>query len=171
MATVTFSSDPVHTIGELPGVGSAAPAFELVGTDLSPVTSAELAGRTVLLNIFPSVDTGVCAASVRRFNQIAEELQDTTVVCVSRDLPFAQDRFCGAQGIENVTVASAFRSDFGQDYGIELQDGPLAGLLARAVVVIDPQGTVTYTELVPEIGQEPDYDGARAAAAEAGSSR
>ena len=144
MASITFHGDPVSTVGELPAVGSTAPAFELVGADLAPVTSQSLAGRRVVLNIFPSVDTGVCAASVRQFNKLASELDNTTVVCVSADLPFA-------------------RSTFGADYGVTLADGPLAGLLSRAVVVLDESGTVIYTEQVPEVGQEPDYDAAVAA--------
>lgn len=163
MASITFRGTPVQTSGELPAVGSKAPAFELVGGELNPVTSEELAGRRVVLNIFPSIDTGVCAASVRRFNQLATELENTTVVCASKDLPFAASRFCAAEGLDDVVVGSAFRSSFGEDYGIVQQDGPLAGLLGRAVVVIDTDGTVAYTELVPEIGQEPDYDAARAA--------
>lgn len=164
MATVTFqNSTTVQLSGELPAVGSAAPDFALVGTDLAPVKLSDFAGKRVVLNIFPSVDTGVCAASVRNFNEMAAGLDNTAVVCVSQDLPFALGRFCGAEGIENVVSASAFRSSFGTDYGVRQQDGPLEGLLARAVVVIDANGKVTYTELVPEIGQEPDYDAAKAA--------
>ncbi len=150
------------TVGELPAVGSKAPAYELVGDGLSAVTSADVEGRTVL-NIFPSIDTGVCAASVRRFNELAASLDNTTVVCVSKDLPFAQGRFCGAEGIDKVTTGSAFRSSFGEDYGVTMADGPMAGLLARAVVVLDSDGTVIYNQLVPEITQEPDYDAAVAA--------
>lgn len=164
MATTAFKSEPVNTVGELPAVGTSAPSFDLVGTDLSPVTSDDLAGRTVVLNIFPSLDTGVCAASVRKFNQLAADLENTTVVCASADLPFAQARFCGAEGIENVTAASAFRSSFGQDYGVTMTDGPLQGLLARSVVVLDGEGNVVYTQLVPEITEEPDYDAALEAA-------
>lgn len=164
MADITFRSTPVTTVGELPAVGSAAPAFELVGRDLAPVSLAELAGKTVVLNIFPSVDTGVCAASVRTFNQRAADLQDTVVLAVSADLPFAAARFCAAEGIEAVLPASTFRSDFGDAYGVRMEDGTLAGLLARSVVVIGPDGTVKHTELVPEIAQEPDYEAALAAA-------
>ena len=142
MASITFHGDPVSTVGELPAVGSTAPAFEL---------------------IFPSVDTGVCAASVRQFNKLASELDNTTVVCVSADLPFAGARFCGAEGLTNVVTGSTFRSTFGADYGVTLADGPLAGLLSRAVVVLDESGKVVYTEQVPEVGQEPDYDAAVAA--------
>ncbi|QCU77671.1 thiol peroxidase [Citricoccus sp. SGAir0253] len=164
MATTAFKSHPVSTVGELPAVGSAAPAFELTGADLSPVTLDALAGRTVILNVFPSLDTGVCAASVRRFNELAAGLEDTTVVAVSADLPFAAGRFCAAEGIDNVVTGSVFRSSFGHDYGVTQADGPMAGLLARAVVVIDPRGTVVHTEVVPEITTEPDYDAALAAA-------
>lgn len=163
MASITFQNDPVETIGQLPAVGQKAPAFDLVGAQLQPVTSADLAGNRVVLNIFPSIDTGVCALSVRRFNELAAGLENTVVVCVSRDLPFAQARFCGAEGIENVTVGSAFRSSFGEDYGVTMTSGPLQGLLSRAVVVLDENGTVTYTEQVPEIGQEPDYEAAQKA--------
>ena len=122
-----------------------------------------LAGRRVVLNIFPSVDTGVCANSVRKFNELAAGLDNTSVVCASADLPFALARFCGAEGIENVTAASGFRSDFGDAFGVTMTEGPLRGLYARSVVVLDENGSVTYTELVPEIGQEPDYDAALAA--------
>ncbi|MFN8098411.1 MAG: thiol peroxidase [Dermatophilaceae bacterium] len=163
MAETAFKGTPVHTSGELPTVGAEAPAFELTGTDLADVASGSLAGRRVVLNIFPSVDTGVCAMSVRRFNEVAAGLDNTTVVCASEDLPFALGRFCGAEGIENVVAASAFRSDFGGDYGVRMTDGPLRGLLARSVVVVDTDGRVVYTELVPEITQEPDYDAAVAA--------
>lgn len=163
MATTAFKGSPVHTVGDLPGVGDVAPSFELTDTSLGDVTTAELAGSRVVLNIFPSVDTGVCAASVRRFNALAAGLDDTKVVCVSADLPFALGRFCGAEGIDNVTAASSFRSDFGAAYGVTMSDGPLRGLLARSVVVLDGDGKVVYTQLVPEITQEPDYDAAIAA--------
>ncbi|MDN5571380.1 MAG: thiol peroxidase [Propionibacteriaceae bacterium] len=163
MAETKFKGNPVHTTSELPAVGSPAPAFTLTGSDLSDVTLADAAGKRVVLNIFPSVDTGVCAMSVRKFNEVAASLPDTTVVCVSADLPFALARFCGAEGIENVVTASTFRSTFADDYGTRLLDGPLAGLNARAVVVVDADGTVTHTELVGEITQEPDYDAAVAA--------
>lgn len=165
MAQITLGGNPVNTIGELPAVGSKASDFTLVATDLSEVTKAGLPEGRVVLNIFPSVDTGVCAASVRRFNELAAGLEDTTVVCVSKDLPFALERFCGAEGIDGVVTASAFRSSFGEDYGVVQVDGPIAGLLSRAVVVIDRDGTVVYTEQVPEIGQEPNYDAALAALA------
>ena len=163
MATTAFKGNPVQTTGELPATGSAAPTIDLVGADMSEVTSDSLSGRRVVLNIFPSVDTGVCDTSVRKFNELAAGLENTTVVCASKDLPFALSRFCGAEGIDNVTAASAFRSSFGEDYGVTMTDGPLQGLLARSVVVLDSDGSVAYTELVPEIGQEPDYDAAIAA--------
>lgn len=160
MANTAFQGTPVQTIGDLPAVGSQAPAFTLTDTGLADVTSESLAGRRVVLNIFPSVDTGVCAASVRRFNELAAGLENTTVVCVSADLPFAMGRFCGAEGIDNVVAGSVFRSDFGSDYGVTQIDGPLAGLLARSVVVLDESGKVAYTQVVPEITTEPDYDAA-----------
>ncbi|OCB27793.1 lipid hydroperoxide peroxidase [Mycobacterium malmoense] len=163
MAQITLRGNPINTVGELPAVGSPAPAFSLTGGDLGAVSSDQLGGKAVVLNIFPSVDTPVCAASVRTFNERAAA-SGATVVCVSKDLPFAFARFCGAEGIENVTTASAFRSSFGEDYGVTLEDGPMAGLLARAIVVVGPDGKVTYTELVPEIAQEPNYDAALAAA-------
>ncbi len=159
MATTAFKGNPVNTAGELPATGAKAPAFDLVGDGLSALTSADVSGR-VVLNIFPSVDTGVCAASVRKFNELAAGLDNTTVLNVSKDLPFAQARFCGAEGIENAKVGSAFRSSFGEDYGVTMTDGPMAGLLARSVVVLDADGQVIHTELVPEITQEPDYDAA-----------
>ncbi|WP_340537962.1 thiol peroxidase [Nocardioides sp. GXZ039] len=161
MATTALGGNPVHTHGDLPAVGSDAPAFTLVGSDFSDVSLTP--GTRTVLNIFPSVDTGVCAASVRKFNELASGLDNTNVICVSADLPFAQARFCGAEGIENVIAASAFRSPFGDDYGVTLTDGKFEGLLARAVVVVDGDGVVRYTELVPEIGTEPDYDAAVAA--------
>lgn len=162
MAQITFRGTPIHTIGELPAVGSPAPSFTLTGGDLAEVTDGQFQGKPFVLNIFPSVDTGVCATSVRTFN---ERVAGTgvSVLCVSADLPFAQARFCGAEGIENVTAASTFRSDFGSDYGVTMTDGPLAGLLGRAVVVVGADGNVSYTELVPEIATEPNYDAALAA--------
>ena len=163
MATTALEGNPVHTSGDLPAVGTQAPAYTLVGNDLGEVNSSEFADSRVVLNIFPSVDTGVCAASVRKFNELAAGLENTTVVCVSNDLPFAQARFCGAEGIENVVTASGFRSAFGKEYGVTMVDGPLAGLLARSVVVLDANGTVVYEQLVDEITTEPDYDAAVAA--------
>lgn len=161
MATTALGGNPVTTVGDLPAVGSAAPAFTLTGTDFSEITLTS--GTRTVLNIFPSVDTGVCAASVRRFNELAAGLDNTTVICVSADLPMAQARFCGAEGIDNVTAASGFKSDFGTTYGVLLTDGKFEGLFARSVVVVDTDGTVLHTELVPEIGTEPDYDKAVAA--------
>jgi thiol peroxidase len=163
MAQITLRGNPISTVGELPAVGSAAPAFTLTGTDMGAVDSEQFRGKSLLLNIFPSVDTPVCAMSVRTFNERAAE-SGVTVLCVSNDLPFAQKRFCGAEGIENVTTASAFRDSFGKDYGITITDGPMAGLLGRAVVVIGADGNVAYAELVPEIATEPNYDAALAAA-------
>jgi thiol peroxidase len=162
MAQITLKGNPINTVGDLPAVGAQAPAFDLTGTDLGTVDSDQFGGKALVLNIFPSIDTGICAASVRQFNERVGS-SGVTVVNVSKDLPFAQSRFCGAEGIENVTSASAFRSSFGEDYGITLADGPMAGLLGRAVVVIGADGKVVYTELVPEIVQEPDYDAALAA--------
>jgi thioredoxin-dependent peroxiredoxin len=163
MAQITLGGNPIHTTGDLPAVGSSAPDFTLLKNDLSSLTPADLRGKQVVLSIFPSLDTGVCATSVRTFNERAAGLDGVAVVCVSEDLPFAQTRFCGAEGISNVQTASAFRSDFGSAYGLTLADGKLQGLLARAVVVLDAAGKIIYTELVPEIAQEPDYDAALAA--------
>ncbi len=163
MATTAFLGSPVQTVGELPAVGTAAPAVALTGADLSDITLDDYRGRRVVLNIFPSIDTDVCATSVRTFNQRAASLDNTTVICASKDLPFALGRFCGAEGIENVVVGSAFRTDFGEAYGVTLLDSPLAGVLARSVVVIDEAGLVIHTELVPEITTEPDYEAAIAA--------
>lgn len=164
MALVTLRGNPLNTSGDLPAVGSGAPAFTLTNGDLGSVRLGDLAGQRVVLNIFPSLDTAVCATTVRTFNERAAGLDNTTVVCVSADLPFAASRFCGAEGIEDVVTGSTFRNqEFLDDYGVRLLDGPLAGLAARAVVVLDEAGTVAYTELVPEISQEPDYDAALAA--------
>ena len=158
MATTAFQGTPVHTSGNLPSVGSAAPDFKLVKGDLSEVSLSSLRGKKVVLNIFPSVDTGVCAASVRRFNKEASSLPNTVVVCISRDLPFAAGRFCAAEGLTNVVTASEFRDqDFAKAYGVLLTDSVLAGLHARSVVVVDENGVVKHTELVPEITQEPNY--------------
>ena len=157
MATTHMKSTPVHTVGGLPQVGAPAPDFTLTGADLSPVTLRELRGRRVILNIFPSLDTGVCAASVREFNSRVADLGDTTVVAVSADLPFAAARFCSVEGIDHVRSGSVFRSSFGDDYGVRMTDGPLEGLLARAVVVVDADGVVRHAQLVPE-----DHDHRRA---------
>jgi thiol peroxidase len=158
MAIITLKGNPVHTSGELPTKGSQAPAFTLVRTDLSEVSLSDLAGKRIVLNIFPSVDTPTCAQSVRHFNAEASALTNTVVLCVSADLPFALGRFCGAEGLSNVQSASVFRAPaFGRDYGVTITSGPLAGLLSRAVVVIDEQGRVIHTEQVAEIANEPDY--------------
>ncbi len=162
MAQTALGGNPVNTVGDLPSIGST-PSFTLTKGDLSNVTAADLAGTKVVLNIFPSVDTPTCATSVRKFNERASSLENTVVLCVSADLPFAQGRFCGSEGLTNVQTASSFRSDFGQSFGVTLADSVLSGLLARAVVVLDESGTVTYTELVPEIAAEPNYDAAIAA--------
>lgn len=161
MAVVTLKGNPIHTIGQLPAVGTSAPAFDLVGNGLKAVNLAEFKGSKLILNIFPSIDTPTCATSTRKFNEKAGNLNNVKVLCVSADLPFAQGRFCAAEGLANVLTASVFRSpDFGRDYGLLLVDGPLQGLLARAVVVIDENGLVVHAELVPEIAQEPNYDAA-----------
>ena len=163
MATVNLRGNPIHTSGELPEVGSQAPDFTVTGGDLSDVTLDQFAGKQLILNIYPSVDTPTCAASTRAFNQRVGGRDDAAVLCVSQDLPFAFGRFCGAEGIENVKTGSVFRSSFLDDYGVKITDGPLRGLAARAVVIVDGDGKVKYTQLVPEIGQEPDYDAALAA--------
>ena len=158
MATITLKGNPIETSGTLPAIGAPPPAFNLTRTDLSSCTQDDFSGKTIVLNIFPSVDTSVCAASVRRFNAEAILQKDTVVLCISADLPFAHKRFCEADGLDNVIPLSVFRSpSFGLDYGVTITTGPLAGLLARAIVIINPDGKVIYTEQVPEIGQEPDY--------------
>ena len=166
MANITLGGKPVTTVGNLPEVGSHAPHFLLTGMDLRPVTSEDYHGKKkMVLNIFPSVDTGVCSASVRKFNENAASLDNTVVLCISMDLPFAMARFCGAEGIENVVMASGFRDGgkFGEDYGVMADTGGFAGLYSRAVVVVNEEGMVAYTEQVPEIGQEPNYEAALAA--------
>lgn len=161
MATVTLRGNPVQTSGDLPKVGSKAPEFRLVNPDLKDVSLAEFAGRKKVLNIYPSIDTPVCATSTRKFNEKASGLKDTVVICISADLPFAFKRFCGAEGLGHVQTLSTLRGrEFGRSYGVELTSGPMAGLLARAIVVLDPDNTVMHTELVPEIAQEPDYEAA-----------
>ncbi len=163
MATVTLGGNAIKTSGELPKVGSKAPNFELIKTDLSTATLADFAGKKLVLNIFPSVDTGTCAASVRAFNAKASSLENTLVLCISRDLPFAQKRFCGAEGLENVENLSDFKTgNFGKDYGLEISESAFAGLHSRVVIVLDENGLVKYTEQVPEIGNEPNYDAALA---------
>lgn len=172
MATVTFQDKiTVQLAGELPRVGTIAPDFELVKSDLSTAKLSDYRGRRVVLNIFPSIDTGVCAASVRRFNREAADLDNVAVLCISQDLPFAQARFCGAEGLDRVETLSAFRCcttgrpelSFCRNYGLMMQDGPLAGLQARCVIVIDTDGTILYEELVPEVTRDPDFDRAVAA--------
>lgn len=163
MATVTLGGNPIHTSGELPKVGTKAADFNLVKTDLGTTSLAAFAGSRVVLNIFPSVDTGTCAASVRKFNEKASALENTKVLCISRDLPFAQKRFCGAEGLENVINLSDFKDgSFGKNYGLEITDGPLAGLHSRVVIVLDENGTIVYTEQVSEIADEPNYEAALA---------
>lgn len=162
MAKVKFAGNDVETCGILPPVGIKAPGFSLTTQDLSEITLDDLKGKQVVLNIFPSLDTEVCAASVRRFNVDAAKLADTVVLCVSKDLPFAATRFCTANGIENVKTASGFRSDFGREYGVEIVDGPLKGLYARSIVVIDKEGKVKGSQMVDEITNEPDYAAAEA---------
>lgn len=156
--TVTLQGNPMPIYGNLPKVGDDAPNFALVGKDLNDICLHEYRGKRIVLNIFPSLDTDVCAASVRRFNVDASKLKDTVVLCVSMDLPFAAQRFCVANGIDNVAPASGFRSDFGQNYGVEITEGPMRGLYARCLVIIDENGKIMGTNLVPEITHEPDYD-------------
>lgn len=161
MSTVTFHEKPVTVDGQVPAVGSKAPSFTLVNGELADVSLADFAGKRKILNIFPSVDTGVCAASVRRFNELAGKLDNTVVLCISADLPFAQGRFCGAEGLDNVTTLSTMRGrGFLKDYGVAIADGPLAGVAARAVVVLDADDKVLHSQLVGEIAEEPDYDAA-----------
>ena len=163
MSQVTFHGDPIQVSGTLPAVGAMAPEFKLVNKDLADTTLADGArgGQRKVLNIFPSIDTGVCAASVRRFNELASKLDNTVVLCISADLPFAQGRFCGAEGIENVVMLSLMRGrEFLNDYGVAIADGPLAGVAARGVVVLDADDKVLHVQLVDEITNEPDYDAA-----------
>jgi thiol peroxidase len=161
MASITLKGTPTQTIGELPINGVSAPAFTLTGTNLKTVNSQDFSNKIIVLNIFPSIDTPVCAASVRRFNSEATGQQNTVVLCISADLPFAHKRFCEVEGLERVVPLSTFRSpDFGKDYGVMIQGGPLAGLLARAVVIIDTKGKVAYSELVEEIGSDPNFGAA-----------
>ena len=163
MATITLGGNPVNTNGELPKVGSKATDFSMIQTDLSTATLATFAGSRLVLNIFPSIDTGTCATSVRTFNEKASQLTNTKVLCISRDLPFAQKRFCGAEGLENVINLSDFNTgSFGKNYGLEIVDGPLAGLHSRVVIVLDENGTILHTEQVSEIANEPNYEAALA---------
>jgi thiol peroxidase len=159
MAQISFKGTPVHTTGELPSEGDKAPDFVLTKNDLSDVSLSDFTGKTKILNIVPSLDTRVCAASAKRFNEEVKKLDDTVVLTVSADLPFAQKRFCESENIDSVVTLSQLRNrEFGRRYGVEQADGPMAGLLGRAVVVVDGTDTVRYTQLVPEIAQEPDYD-------------
>ena len=163
MAQTSFGGKPVNTVGELPKVGQTLPNFSLTAGNLQEFSNESLAGKRVIFNIFPSVDTPTCATSVRTFNALAASLDNTVVYCVSADLPFAQGRFCGSEGLSNVDNASSFRTDFGQTFGVGLNEGAFAGLLARAVVVVDEKGQVLHTELVSDIANEPNYDAAIAA--------
>ena len=159
MAIITLKGNKINTNGELPEIGSLAQDFKLISTDLSVKSLSDFKRKNLVLNIFPSVDTGTCAASVRNFNKTAADLEDTIVLCISRDLPFAQGRFCGAEGIKNVVMLSDFNTgQFGKDYGLEIIDGPLAGLNSRCIVVINPDSKVIYTEQVAETTEEPNYD-------------
>ncbi len=163
MASITLGGNPINTNGELPKVGSKAHDFQLIKNDLSVATLADYAGNNLVLNIFPSIDTGTCATSVRKFNESASQLKNTKVLCISRDLPFAQKRFCGAEGLDNVENLSDFNTGkFGKNYGLEIVDGPLAGLHSRVVIVLDENGVIQYTEQVPEIADEPNYEAALA---------
>jgi thiol peroxidase len=161
MATITLKGNPLHTAGELPAKGSKAPDFKLINTDMASKSLADYAGKKLVLNIFPSVDTPVCAASVRKFNEEASKKENTVVLNISKDLPFALKRFCGAEGLEGVESLSEFKvQNFSEAYQVAMTDGPLAGLMSRAVVVLNEEGVVVHTEQVPEIAQEPDYEGA-----------
>jgi len=161
MAEITLGGNPIHTLGELPAVGTKAPDFSLTANDLSLKRLTDFSGKKVILNIFPSLDTSTCATSVRTFNEKASSLNNTVVICVSRDLPFAQSRFCGAEGLKNVITLSDFANgSFGKDYALEITDGPMAYLHSRAIVVIDENGTISYTEQVGEIADEPNYEAA-----------
>lgn len=163
MATITLKGHPITTVGELPTVGEQTPGFELAAVDLSIKSLNDFSGMNLILNIFPSVDTGTCATSVRNFNKTAADLENTKVLCISRDLPFAQNRFCGAEGIENVIMLSDFNTgQFGKDYGLEINVGPMNGLHSRCIVVVNPDGQVIYTEQVPETVDEPNYEAALA---------
>ena len=161
MAQITLEGNTIETVGELPAVGSTAPAFKLTNTDLSDIGMGEFSGKKLVLNIFPSIDTPVCADSVRRFNKEASSMENVAVLCISADLPFAHARFCGAENLDNVVSLSTFRAPkFGKDYGVEINGGVLDGIMSRAIVIVDESGKVTYTEQVPEIAQEPNYDAA-----------
>ncbi|HPE86069.1 MAG: thiol peroxidase [Bacteroidales bacterium] len=159
MTQITLKGNPIHTSGSLPSIGSPAKDFSLIGRNLGEVKLSDFKGKNVLLNIFPSLDTEVCATSVRKFNSTAAQLDNTVVLCISRDLPFAHGRFCSTEGIDKVITASEFQNhDFSHDYGLDIVDGPMKGLHARSVIVVNPEGKIIYTEQVPEITREPDYD-------------
>jgi len=161
MASITLGGNPIHTSGELPKVGTKLADFKLIKNDLSIVSLSDFAGSRLVLNIFPSIDTGTCATSVRKFNTTASQLENTKVLCISRDLPFAQKRFCGAEGLENVVNLSDFQEgSFGKANGLEIVDGVLAGLHSRSIIVVDEKGSILYTEQVPEIANEPNYEAA-----------
>lgn len=161
--TITMGGTPIHTVGKLPAVGTEFKNSELTATDMKEKKLSDFKGKYIILNIFPSVNTGVCSKSVRKFNEDAAGLKNTTVLCISKDLPFAQKAFCGAEGIKNVVMLSDFRDHFGMNYGVQIADGPLRGLLSRAVIVVNPAGKIVYEQQVPEIGHEPDYSSAIAA--------
>ena len=161
--TITLGGTAIHTVGKLPAVGTPVKDFTLTGVDLKEKTLTDFKGKYIIMNIFPSVNTGVCSKSVRKFNEDAAKLSNTVVLCISKDLPFAQKQFCGAEGIDRVVMLSDFRTDFGNTYGVQMADGPMKGLLSRAVVVVNPEGKIVYEQQVPEIGQEPDYAAAIAA--------
>ena len=161
MASITLGGTPTTTIGNLPALGTKCPEFDLITKELNTVRLSDYSGKKLVLNIFPSVDTGVCSASVRTFNQHASSHSDTVILCISRDLPFAQARFCAADGLDDVVVLSDFKTgQFGRDYGVEIESGAFTGLHARAVIVTDSEHNIVYSELVPEIGQAPDFDNA-----------
>jgi len=163
MTQITLKGNPINTLGELPSISAKAKDFQLVAKDLSSKSLNDFAGKNLVLNIFPSIDTGTCATSVRNFNKVAADLDNTLVLCISRDLPFAQSRFCGAEGIENVVMLSDFKTgQFGKDYRLDILDGPLAGLNSRSVVIINPEGSIIYTEQVAETTEEPNYEAALA---------
>ena len=161
--TITLGGSATHTVGKLPAVGTTVKDFTLTGVDLKDKSLGDFKGKYIIMNIFPSVNTGVCSKSVRKFNVEAAGLSNTTVLCISKDLPFAQKQFCGAEGIDHVVMLSDFRNNFGSIYGVQIADGPMKGLLSRAVIVVNPEGKIVYEQQVPEIGQEPDYAAAIAA--------
>ncbi len=160
MAQIALHGNAVHTVGNLPEIGSSVKNFDLINVDLKSKTNTDFSGKRMIFNIFPSIDTGICAASARKFNEEASGLNNTVVINVSRDLPFALSRFCAAEGLDNVETLSDFRGTFGEDYGVTMSDSPMQGLLSRAVIIADENGKVLYTEQVPEIAQEPNYDNA-----------